>query len=123
MTPEYGHMPTEFPAEAAARIGRAILNRAFTLELLSDAYDVLGYGLRMLIGDGRPTFGAGLDEDVSEDRAAELLIAAGETADGFASPGRYGDGAAADVGGAIPWATVVPMVLRLILTLALGKKS
>lgn len=120
--PEYGHMPTEFPAESAARIGRAILNRAFSLSLLGDLYDVIGYGLRQLIGDDKPTFGAAVDGELTHDQMAELLVKAGESKPTFAAGLNAADDGH-DVAGAIPWATVVPMLLQLVLKIALGKKN
>lgn len=37
--------PTTFPAEAAKKIGQAILARHFTKDLIEPLYDLIGYGL------------------------------------------------------------------------------
>ena len=120
--PSFGHMPTEFPAESAARIGRAILNRSFSLSLLGDLYDVIGFGLRQIVGDSKPTFGAAVDGELTHDQMAELLVKAGESKPTFAAGLNAADDGH-DVAGAIPWATVVPMLLQLVLKIALGKKN
>lgn len=116
--PSYGHMPTEFPAEAAAVIGRAIMAKKFTLDLVEPLYDLVGYGLRMLVigGGGRPVFGAGLESGLDEDAVGQLLIDAAEgVRDGggpnYAASPASGDDPATE---AVPWAIVLPILMPIL---------
>ena len=120
--PSFGHMPTEFPAESAARIGRAILNRSFSLSLLGDLYDVIGFGLRQIVGDSKPTFGAGAAPEPTEDQIGEMLVKAGESKPTFAA-GLNAVGDEPTVDGAIPWATVIPLLLEFALKIFGKRKS
>lgn len=105
--PEFAAFPTEFPREAAARIGRAIIAKEASIGLAEDAYDLVGYALgRLLSGRVKPTFGSPIAA-YSDDDLATLLIDTAEPGDGFAATDDDGVGA-------IPWTLLLPILFRLI---------
>lgn len=102
--------PTEFPRDAAAKIGAAILARSFSLDLIEPAYDLLGYALGRVFGSSEPfvpTVGSAR-ESLSDDDLAAMLRDAAE-----AKPRVADDGTGNDVG-AIPWGLVILLVQRVI---------
>lgn len=108
--PTQSAFPTEFPAIAAAKVGRAILAKTWTADLAEPLYELVGYFLgRMLAADSRPTFGAGIAPAV-EDDIGEMLIEAGRPtvvdAEGFAA-------APFDLA-LIPWDVVLPLLIAML---------
>lgn len=74
--------PTDFPSEAASKIGQAILAKSFTLDLVEPIYDLVGFGLYKLLGSGspfpKPTFGAGIEPELSHEQVGDILMAASD---------------------------------------------
>jgi hypothetical protein len=73
--------PTTFPADAAAKIGQAILSRSFGKDLIEPIYDLVGYGLGLILGSNAPfpkpamatTYG---DDEVTYQQVGYILTGA-----------------------------------------------
>lgn len=109
------HVPDGFPADAAAKLGRAMLTRSVTADLLAPARDVLCYGIDRVLADGppKPVFGSGL---ATEDAVGRLLVDAAEgVEDGsgptYAAAPASGDGPALE---AVPWGLILPVLFDLV---------
>ena len=104
--------PTEFPKDAAAKIGAAILAKDFSFDLIEPAYDLLGYALGRVFGSSKPyvpTVGA-TAEDLSDEALAAMLQ------DAASLPRSVAPKAAEsthDVD-AIPWGLVILLAQRII---------
>jgi hypothetical protein len=134
--------PTVFPADAAKQIGQAILNRQFTLALIEPLYDLIGYGFHALGLGALPsptptppvpadpaakmyTMGDfGLEQpDSDHELVGRYLLAAAEVHHPRYSATAIDATAAAEAAKALPWGSILSVLLTIIqgLVLALGK--
>jgi len=113
--------PTSFPADAASKIGQAILAKQFTTDLIEPIYDLIGFGLFKLFGQGgpptpfpRPTLGAAAPGESDVEEVGRMLSAACE---------QHDDGlkAAPNVA-ALPWGQILSALFTILqgLFLAVG---
>jgi hypothetical protein len=75
--------PTTFPADAAAKIGQAILSKSFGKDLIEPIYDLSGYFLGLIFGSTTPfpkpalsfaaTYG---DDDAAYAQVGHMLVGA-----------------------------------------------
>lgn len=116
--------PTAFPSAAASAIGNAILSRSLDRSLLEPAYDLQGYAeYRILAAIPAPqpptpvtpakTFGEGLDDELTHDEAARMLLAASDAHTFGAAPG-------ADK--ALPWKAILGVLFTIIQGLLLAEQ-
>lgn len=115
--------PTEFPSDAAAKIGQAILAKTFTVDLIEPIYTLIGFGLGKLFGSGspfpKPTFGAGIEPDLTHDQVGDILMAASDGCS-VQHEGKpvYG---ALDTK-ALPWKSIVSVLFTILQGLLLAEQ-
>lgn len=109
--------PREFPREAAAALGRAVLTKDFD-QAYEPAYDVAGYGAYQLglaaDDDARPYPRASVhlarEAALTDEDVAQLLIEASEETPLVGAT--YGEEPEAVK--AIPWSIVLPLAFKVI---------
>jgi hypothetical protein len=119
--------PTEFPSDAAAKIGKAILSQTFTVDLIEPAYDLLGYiAYRLLVATPfpKPTVSSNPgdlpadDFDHTDEQVGRMLVEAGERHAVSATLGADGD--KEGVLALLPWKTIAQMAANILLGLLLA---
>lgn len=123
--------PTTFPADAASKIGHAIVTKAFSTDLIEPLYDLIGFGLGRLFGSSTPspvpvpvptgrTFGAGLEEDHAAQ--AEHVLQVGDMLNAAADAHRYATATAegGDKFEALPWGTILSVLVTILQGLLLA---
>lgn len=122
--------PTEFPTDAARKIGQAILTKTFSAALVEPIYDLVGFGLYQLFGTSAPfpnpmpgpgplpkTFAAGLpcgDDEI--ERVAHMLNAACDRHAAAAGTHVFNVPALS----ALPWGTVLNVLFTILQGLLLA---
>ena len=105
--------PTEFPAEAAIRVGKAIMSRSFDAALANDAWCLQGYLQGLAFGGGSPLVGGSENHD--DDALGSLLVQAGVESE--ARTVAFGVGEDATDPKALPVVPILKLLAKLLLTL------
>jgi len=108
--------PTEFPADAAINIGKAIMSKSFSRANARDAWCLQGYLQGQLFGDGpapKPVFGEAVAFD--DDAIGSLLVQAGVEHE--ARNVAFGVGEGATDPKALPIKPILKLLAKLLLTL------
>lgn len=111
-------MLPDFPKDAALQVGRAILNKQLTADLIDPICVLIAYAAKAVLAGRKPVFGA-TTHGYAEADLASMLVDAGRPpvvdGDGFAS----GEPDFA----AIPWTVVLPLLLDLVKRLIESRKA